>query len=109
MSTSYHIERYNINEYRVREVTDLGWVHYYRVYETVVRRYVTRVLSRLLSPDGTVEVSRIEIPTNYLETEYVRDRTTQYIGVTRIAGSGTTSAARPTHPPANPITIAVPA
>jgi hypothetical protein len=108
MSTSYQVERYNINEYRVREVSDVGWVYYYRVYETVVRRYVTRILSRLLSPDGTVEVSRIEIPTNYLETEYVRDRTTQYVGVTKLAGSSTTSVSGSTQTPASPIAIAVP-
>lgn len=108
MSTSYQVERYNINEYRVKEVSDAGWVYYYRVYETVVRRYVTRILSRLLSPDGTVEVSRIEIPTSYLETEYVRERTTQYVGVTKIAGSSTASSSVSTQPPAKPIQIAVP-
>jgi len=85
MSTHY-TERLVINEYGVKEVSDVGWVSYYRVYETVVRRYVTRIVSRLFSPDGSVEVSRIEIPTSYLESEYVKDRTSQYIGVTKIAG-----------------------
>ena len=94
MST-YYYDRQIVNVYGVKEIADPGWVSYYRVYETVVRRYVTKIVSRLLSPDGSVELSRIEIPTNYLETEYVKDRTSQYIGITKIAG-GTRYATTPT-------------
>jgi hypothetical protein len=94
MST-YHYDRQVVNVYGVREIADPGWVSYYRVYETVVRRYITKIVSRLLSPDGSVELSRIEIPTSYLESEYVRDRTSQYIGLTKIAG-GAGYATRPT-------------
>jgi hypothetical protein len=100
MSTHY-TERQVINEYGVKEISDVGWVSYYRVYETVVRRYVTKIVSRLFSPDGSVEVSRIEIPTSYLESEFVKDRTSQYIGVTKIAG-GTGYATQPSTQPSTP-------
>jgi hypothetical protein len=94
MST-YYYDRQIVHVYGVKEIADPGWVSYFRVYETVVRRYVTKIVSRLLSPDGSVELSRIEIPTSYLETEYVKDRTSQYLGITKIAG-GTRYATTPT-------------
>ena len=56
------------------------YVSNYKIYETVVRRYITKIVSRYISPEG-IEVTRIEIPTNYLESEYVSGRTTQLVRV----------------------------
>ena len=85
MSLSYQVERIVIPQHSAKTVnTTIGYstIHasQFRIYETVVRRYITRIISRYLSPDN-VEITRIEIPTNYLETEYVAGRTTQLVRI----------------------------
>jgi hypothetical protein len=86
MSLSYQTERVPAVQYDARTVTiqtniySTIYVSNYKIYETVVRRYITKIVSRYISPDG-IEVTRIEIPTSYLESEYVSGMTTRFVGV----------------------------
>jgi len=64
-------------------VEERGWVSLYRLISTVVRTIVTQVIVRLMSPDGTVEVSRYVLPTRYVEREAVRSVATVFVGVKR--------------------------
>lgn len=86
MSLSYQTEQVPVVQYGTKTATlqtniySTIYVSNYKIYETVVRRYITKIISRYVTPDG-IEVSRVETPTNYLETEYISGRTTQFIGV----------------------------
>jgi hypothetical protein len=86
LSLSYQTEQVPIVQYSTKtealqtNIYSTIYVSNYKIYETVVRRYITKIISRYLTPDG-IEVARVEIPTNYLETEYVSGRITQYTGV----------------------------
>jgi len=86
LSLSYQTEQVPVVQYGAKTVTiqtniySTIYVSNYKIYETVVRRYITKIVSRYISPDG-IEVTRIEIPTSYLESEYVSGRTTQLVGV----------------------------
>ena len=86
MSMSYQVEQvpiiqYNVKTSIVQTNTYLtSYVSSFKIYETVVRRYITKILFRLMTLDG-MELTRFELPTSYLETEYVSGRTTQFVGV----------------------------
>jgi len=86
LSLSYLLEQIPIVQYGTKTATiqtniySTIYVSNYKIYETIVRRYITKIVSRYMTPDG-VEITRVEVPTSYLETEYVSGRTTQYIGV----------------------------
>ena len=86
MSLSYQVEQVPFVQYGTKIATiqtniySTIYVSNYKIYETIVRRYITKIVSKYVTPDG-VEITRIEVPTSYLETEYVSGRTTQYIGV----------------------------
>jgi hypothetical protein len=101
MSLSYQVEQVLIPQYSTRTVSvfvtniySTIYASQYRIYETVVRRYITKIVSRYLSPDN-IEITRIETPTSYLETEYVAGRTTQLVRIQPIllspAGQTSTS------------------
>jgi hypothetical protein len=86
LSLSHQVEQVPIVQYGTKIATiqtniySTIYVSNYKIYETIVRRYITKIVSRYMTPDG-MEFSRVEVPTSYLETEYVSGRTTQYIGV----------------------------
>ena len=90
-------------------VNELGWVSLYNIYQTMYRLFVTQIVTRLLSPDGSVEVSRIVTPTSYLYTQYEIGRATQFMGVTRIGGGLSPSLVLSQPVPAAPLASATPA
>ena len=95
--------------YTTLTVNDLGWASLYHIYQTLYRVFVTQIVTRLLSPDGSVEVSRIATPTSYLYTQYEVGRATQFMGVTRLGGSVASSLVLPQPVPAAPLVSATPA
>jgi hypothetical protein len=90
-------------------VNELGWVSLYNIYQTMYRLFVTQIVTRLLSPDGSVEVSRIVTPTSYLYTQYEVGRATQFMGVTRIGGGLSPSLVLSQPVPVAPLASATPA
>jgi len=86
LSLNYQTVQATVVQYGTKTVTiqtniySTIYVSEYKIYETIVRRYITKIISRYVTPDG-IEVSRVEVPTNYLETEYVSGRLTQFVGV----------------------------
>jgi hypothetical protein len=98
-----------IEEVREKGASESGYVSKYRVIETKHRVVVTKILMTLLAPDGKTIVSRYDIPTRIVETEYSRGVVTVYVGVVKTAetpqpvtiqpvtgGGGTTTAQPPT-------------
>jgi len=81
---SYEVEPIVIESFSERTVRVGGYASKFKVFETVHRVIVTRVLSELLSPDGSVLTS-FYVDTRYIETEYVGDKITKFLGLTRIA------------------------
>jgi len=81
---SYEVEPIVIERFSERTVRVGGYASKFKVFETVYRVVVTRVLSELLSPDGSVLTS-FYIDTRYIETEYAGDKITKFLGLTRIA------------------------
>ena len=84
MSIRYEPAIVTVERHVERTVTSKGWVTKYRLIGTTVRVVVTKITYVLLSPDGTVEVSRYVLPTRYIETEYSLTPVTQYLGVVRL-------------------------
>ena len=82
---SYEVSAPVSERYAERTVREWGWVSKFRVTESVVRVIVTKVTTELVSPEGRV-LSSYSINTRYVETEYVADRHTAFLGLTRIAG-----------------------
>jgi hypothetical protein len=82
---SYEVSAPVSERYAERTVREWGWVSKFRVTESVVRVIVTKVTTELVSPEGHV-LSSYSINTRYVETEYVADRHTAFLGLTRIAG-----------------------
>ena len=86
MSLEFQVERAIVAQYDVKTVTiqtniySTIYVSEFKIYETVVRRFITKIISRYVTPDGT-EVTRIEVPTSYLETEFVAGRLTRFAGM----------------------------
>lgn len=74
MSLSYQVEQIPVVQYGTKTATiqtniySTIYVSNYKIYETIVRRYITKIVSRYMTPDG-VEITRVEVPTSYLETE----------------------------------------
>jgi hypothetical protein len=87
-----------------RTIRETGWISRFRIIETLVRVIVTRVTVELVGPDGTTVVSRYATPTRYVETEYTRDRTTVFLGFTRIAQPTPPFTIQPVTPAPVPVT-----
>jgi hypothetical protein len=74
LSLSYQVEQIPVVQYGTKTATiqtniySTIYVSNYKIYETIVRRYITKIVSRYMTPDG-VEITRVEVPTSYLETE----------------------------------------
>ena len=93
-----------IEEVREKGASEFGYVSKYRIIETKHRVVVTKILMTLLAPDGKTIVSRYDIPTRIVETEYSRGVVTVYVGVVKTAetpqpvtgGERTTTAQPPT-------------
>jgi hypothetical protein len=69
-----------------REITvsEPGWVSRYRVIETVIREYATKVVYSLLSPDMKTVISVYEVPTRILLSTSVLVFT-EFLGVAKLA------------------------
>jgi hypothetical protein len=81
-----HYERVIVPVEVSREVTvsEPGWVSRFRVVETVIREYATRVVYTLLSPDMKTVISVYEIPTRILLSTSVL-AFTEFLGVAKLA------------------------
>jgi hypothetical protein len=95
--------------YTTITVNEPGWASLYHIYQTMYRVFVTQIVTRLLSPDGSVEVSRIATPTSYLYTQYEIGRATQFMGITRIGSVLSPSLVLSQPVPAAPLASATPA
>ena len=108
MSLSYEPVTVTVERHVEKTERSRGWVTKYRLINTVVRVVVTKLTYILLSPDGTVEVSRYVLPTRYVETEYSLTPLTQFIGVVKleeaIGATTPTKEIAPTPAPAPPTT-----
>jgi hypothetical protein len=69
-----------------REITvsEPGWVSRYRIVETVIREYATKVIYSLLSPDMRTVISVYEVPTRILLSTSVL-AFTEFLGVAKLA------------------------
>jgi hypothetical protein len=65
-------------------VSEPGWVSRFRVVETVIREYATRVVYTLLSPDMKTVISVYETPTRILLSTSVLVFT-EFLGATKLA------------------------
>ncbi len=74
-----------VEEFAERGVGEGGYVSKFKITETVRRVVVTRLIMSLLSPDNQVVVSRFEVPTRFIETEYSLGALTVFLGVTRLS------------------------
>jgi len=67
LSLSYQTEQVPVVQYGTKTVTiqtniySTIYVSNYKIYETVVRRYITKIVSRYISPDG-IEVTGLRYP-----------------------------------------------
>jgi len=90
-----------VERYVERTVREGGWVSRFRVTESVVRVIVTKVTTEFVSPEGLV-LSSYSVNTRYVETEYVAERLTTFLGLTRVAGPQPQPAPSPTPAPVTP-------
>jgi len=72
-----------VEETGEKSVSEAGYVSKYRIVETKYRAIITKLLVTLFSPDMQVVVSRYEVPTRFVETEYTRDTVTVFVGVVK--------------------------
>jgi len=98
---SYEVSAPVTERYVERTFREGGWVSKFRVTESVVRVIVTKVTTEFVSPEGRV-LSSYSINTRYVETEYVADRLTAFLGLTRVAGPQPQPAPSPTPAPVTP-------
>jgi len=61
--------------------SEKGWVSRYRIIQTVVSVIATRLVVRLLSPDGSVVVSQYSVPTQIVLSTYRKPPITQFLGI----------------------------
>jgi len=83
LELSYEIEPLIVERFVERVVRVGGYVSRFKVYETIHRLIVTRILSELVSPDGRVLTS-FYVDTRFVETEYTVGRTTKFLGIERL-------------------------
>jgi len=95
---SYEVSAPVTERYVERTFREGGWVSKFRVTESVVRVIVTKVTTEFVSPEGRV-LSSYSINTRYVETEYVAERLTAFLGLTRVAGPQHQPAPSPTPAP----------
>lgn len=86
MSEPVYYEKIVVPVEASREITvsEPGWVSRYRVVETVIREYATKVVYSLLSPDMKTVISVYEVPTRILLSTSVLVFT-EFLGVAKLA------------------------